>query len=113
MRTSFNSHYMNRWDSCSRRLSAQLAVEADQRKVNVHIEFMFYAVGWSATDASSLQCSIVNYRSFYTALNEMQADSVALDYDRRHVLEHLVWYKSYKFDDLPAVSLENWVIKES
>lgn len=88
-----NSNSPGRWDACSKRLGAEFTVQASPQKIDVNIECMFCAVGWAASEASSLQCTLVDYRSFHVALNEVQSQIVHWNPDRHQFLDHLVQNK--------------------
>ncbi|KAH7354882.1 hypothetical protein BKA65DRAFT_581488 [Rhexocercosporidium sp. MPI-PUGE-AT-0058] len=81
-----------RWDSGALRLCANFT-SVGRRETKIEFECMFYAVGWSALDLGRLQCTLVDYRSFTTELNEVQSQIAAWDHDRPQVLEQLVYHK--------------------
>jgi hypothetical protein len=82
-----------RWDSCALKLNAQCAYRVGRRNIDVGFECMFYAVGWSDKETSCLQCTLVDFRSFATALNEVQSDNDAGGYDRHQVLDQLALHQ--------------------
>jgi hypothetical protein len=94
----------SRWDSGSLRLSMNLTTHVGQRKTKVDLECMFYALGWSSLALSSLQCTLVDYRSITTQLNEAQSHVAAWDPDRHQVLEILMYHK------IPRSSFASWII---
>ena len=81
-----------RWDSCALKLCANYT-SVGRRDTKIEFVCMFYAVGWSALDLGRLQCTLVDYRSFTTELNEVQSQIAAWDHDRPQVLEQLVYHK--------------------
>jgi hypothetical protein len=90
----------SRWDSSTLRLRGGFG----QRETQVDLVCMFYAVGWSALTLSSLQCTLVDYQSFTTQLNEVQSHLAAWDPGRRQVLKHLI------YNNIPRSSLASWKI---
>jgi hypothetical protein len=81
-----------RWNSSALRLCANFT-SFGRRKTKVEFEYTFYAVGWSVLDLGRLQCTLVDYRTFITELNEVQSQITAWDHDRTQVLEQLVYHK--------------------
>ena len=75
-----------RWDTGSLRLCANFTL-VGRHDTKVEFECMFYGLGWSALDSGSLQCTVVDFRSLTTELNEVQSQIAAWDHDRHSVLE--------------------------
>jgi hypothetical protein len=94
----------SRWDSGALRLRGNFSAQVGQRKTKIELECMFYAVGWSALTLSSLQCTLVDYQSFNTELNDVQSRLAAGDTDMRQVLQILIYHK------IPRSSLASWKI---
>ncbi|KAK5053351.1 hypothetical protein LTR84_002325 [Exophiala bonariae] len=88
-----NSNSPGYWDACSKRLGINVTVQTGEREVDVDIECMFYALGWSSLEVDNLQCTLVDYRSFHAALTEVQSQITSWDHDSRQVLEQLAWNK--------------------
>jgi hypothetical protein len=86
-----------RWDSGALRLCANFT-SVGRRSTKIEFECMFYAVGWSSLDLGRLQCTLVDYRSFATELNEVHSQIAAWDHDRLQVLEQLVYHKIPRSD---------------
>jgi hypothetical protein len=93
-----------RWDCGALRLRGKFTAKIDQRWTKVDLECMFYAVGWSELTLSSLMCTLVDYRSFDTQLNELQSHLAAWDHDREEVLGKLKYHK------IPRSPLASWKI---
>jgi len=60
-----------------------------ERHTDIDFECMFCAVGWSSTEESSVQCSILDYREYSTALAEFRKDVSGWDFNRRQYMKHL------------------------
>jgi hypothetical protein len=88
-----DSAWDSAWDSAALRLSTTFTLQIGRRNTKVEFESMFYALGWSSLDVSQLQCTLVDYRSFASALNEVQSQISDWDHNRHQVLEQLVYHK--------------------
>ncbi|KIN05218.1 hypothetical protein OIDMADRAFT_51035 [Oidiodendron maius Zn] len=82
-----------RKDSASMRLRVDFPTQVRRRKTTAEFECVFYAIGWSELETSSLQCTLVDYRSFTTKLNEVQSEITGWGHDRRLVLEDLAFHE--------------------
>ena len=58
-------------------------------RISVNLECMCFASGWSVTTGTALQCSIVEYWQYATALNDIQSRIVELEPGRNWLIQLL------------------------
>jgi hypothetical protein len=61
--------------------------------MEVNFECVFCAAGWSSTHPSSLQCTLLDYGKFATALSEFRAEVCGWDFHRNYFLERLIYHR--------------------
>ncbi|KAJ8123113.1 hypothetical protein O1611_g9672 [Lasiodiplodia mahajangana] len=76
-----------RYDSGAIRLRGSLPIPSSGNPITrASIDYMFYAVGWSSPEPSSLQYSFVDYREHKAAVNELDTQLSAGDHSRNQLL---------------------------
>lgn len=82
-----------KWDSATLRLRVFFTAELDGQDTTVEFECMCYVVGWSFLEPNSVQCTLVDYQSFKTGLNEVHSQITLWEHDRHQVLDNLIHHK--------------------
>ncbi len=59
----------------------------------VDFECVFCAAGWSSTDQRRLQCTLLDYARFATALSEFRTEACGWDFHTNHFLERLIYHR--------------------
>jgi hypothetical protein len=61
--------------------------------VEVDFECVFCAAGWSSTDQGRLQCTVLDYARFVTALSEFRTEACGWDFHTHYFLERLIYHR--------------------
>jgi hypothetical protein len=87
-------------DSCMARLSGGLRSEFGDR-IEVNIECVFIALGWSSTSRESPpQCTLLDYSAFTSVSSEFRSEVCGWDFQRNYTLERLVYHSIPKTSSL-------------
>ncbi|KAK4102837.1 HET-domain-containing protein [Parathielavia hyrcaniae] len=79
-------------DSAMARLTGGVLSDLGER-VEVDLECVFCAAGWSSSDQESLQCTVLDYSRFAPALSEFRTEVCGWDFHRNYFLERLIYHK--------------------
>lgn len=86
------------WDSGAMQLVLILSYPKGQVRIPIKLELMFYALGWASTDPDTLQCSIIDYKTHLSRLNDAQHSISDWEHYRPQVIAEL------KHRDIPKRS---------